>query len=188
MNLKKTPPQSCRSVDDESNRTIHAANAPLRRWRVGIHASVCGLGLDFSASIAQIAESTGTSYAANAPLRRRRVGVRAFVVMVLLYFSSWFRFGGLEGRRRKKAVSRRLHWRSSKSESIGPSHATNAPLRRKRVGVHAFVVMVLLYFSAWIGFGGLEGRRRKKAVSRRLRRRRVLHMRHPSVADLMFES
>ncbi|KAJ8446356.1 hypothetical protein Cgig2_005887 [Carnegiea gigantea] len=162
------------------------------------------------------AESTGASHAANAPLRQRRVGVRAFIVIVLLYFLAWFGFGGLEGRRRKKAVSRHLRQRhvlhmrhpsvadlmmlmlqimdsgtgncmglqdsdsfmalikapiSGKAESTSASHAANAPLRRRCVGVRAFVVMVLLYFPAWIGFGGLEGRRRKKAVSRCLRRR-----------------
>ncbi|KAJ8435977.1 LOW QUALITY PROTEIN: hypothetical protein Cgig2_004234 [Carnegiea gigantea] len=236
MNLKKTPPQNCRSVDSESSRTIHATNAPLRRWHVGVRASVCGLGLDFSrcadrwlqkmmeekgsrktpSSAARRppllrialgnrtppscnsakAESTGTSHAANTPLRWRRVGVRAFVVMVLLYFLAWFGFGGLEGRKRKKAMSRRLRRRRvlhmchpsvanlmmfmlqimlfynvmdfgtgnrtppscslAKAESIGASNAANAPLRRRCIGVRAFVVMVLLYFSAWIGVGVLR--------------------------------
>ncbi|KAJ8428994.1 hypothetical protein Cgig2_018362 [Carnegiea gigantea] len=117
---------------------------------------------------------------------------------------------GIMGRQwRKKAVERLLHRRrvwytrhpsmadlmgtefllaysSAKAESTDASHAAYAPLRWRRLGVHAFVIMVL-YFPTWIGFGGLEGQRRKKAVSRLIRRRHVLHTHHPSIADMMVE-
>ncbi|KAJ8426992.1 hypothetical protein Cgig2_033850 [Carnegiea gigantea] len=56
MNLKKTPPQSCKSADGESSRTIHAANAPLRRWRMSVHNSFYGLSLDFLAILAWISD------------------------------------------------------------------------------------------------------------------------------------
>ncbi|KAJ8434814.1 hypothetical protein Cgig2_033536 [Carnegiea gigantea] len=149
MNVKKTSPQSCRSTNGESSRTIHVTNVPLRRWPMGLRTSVCGLGLDFSVSVVQI----GRPPPSRIPL----------------------------GNRTPPTCS------SVKAESTGASHAANAPLRRRRVSVRAFVVMVLLYFLAWFGFGGLEGRRRKKAVSRRLRRRGVLYIRHSSITDLMVE-
>ncbi|KAJ8447020.1 hypothetical protein Cgig2_033589 [Carnegiea gigantea] len=72
------------------------------------------------------------------------------------------------------------------AESIDGSHAASASIRWRHVGVLTFVVMVL-YVPAWIGIGGMEGRRRKKAVSRLLRWRRMLHVGHPSGADLMVE-
>ncbi|KAJ8435274.1 hypothetical protein Cgig2_030029 [Carnegiea gigantea] len=158
-----TPSPTFRSADGDSSDTVHAADAPLCWWRVLVRAAVGLVGLNF--------------------------------------LSSWACSGGLASRWRKKRVEglrhRRRVWSTrhpstadlmgtANAESISASHAANTSIRRRRVGVLTFVVMVL-HVSAWIGIGCLEGRRRKKAVSRLLRRRHVLHVRRPSVADLMAE-
>ncbi|KAJ8435133.1 hypothetical protein Cgig2_018961 [Carnegiea gigantea] len=135
-------------------------------------------------------ESSGTIQAANAPLSRRRMGVRAAVLGMRVDMMDE------EGSRKTPSSAARVvhappfHGGSdgfgNRTPPSGASHAANAPLRRRHVGVCAFVVLVL-YSPTWIGFRGLEGRRRKKAVSRLIRQRRVLNTRHPSVADLMIE-
>ncbi|KAJ8447016.1 hypothetical protein Cgig2_033585 [Carnegiea gigantea] len=157
--LITTPPPSCRSADGESSGTIHAANAPLSRRRIGVRTAVLVMGVDVPSIFVQIS---------------------------------------VMGRRwRKKAVGRRLRQRRmwytrhpSMADlmglSIDGSHAASASIRRRHVGVLTFVVMVL-YVPAWIGIGGLEGRRRKKAVSKLLRWRHMLHVGYPSGADLMVE-
>ncbi|KAJ8446371.1 hypothetical protein Cgig2_002264 [Carnegiea gigantea] len=78
--------------------------------------------------------------------------------------------------------------RSVEAAFTGATHAANVPLRRWCVGLRAFVLVVVVECPTWFGqIGGLERRRKKKTVSRGLRRRRVWHTRHFSVLDLMVE-
>ncbi|KAJ8424564.1 LOW QUALITY PROTEIN: hypothetical protein Cgig2_020713 [Carnegiea gigantea] len=86
-------------------------------------------------TISAKAESTGTTHTANAPLRRWCMGLRASIFMEVMEFLTWFRqIGDLERQRRKKAVSRALHWRRiGGMERRRGKKAVNGRLRRRRV-------------------------------------------------------
>jgi len=51
---KKTTPPSCRTAKTKSSGTTHAANVPLRQWRVGLRAFDYGVVLDFPVRFAEI--------------------------------------------------------------------------------------------------------------------------------------
>ncbi|KAJ8438630.1 LOW QUALITY PROTEIN: hypothetical protein Cgig2_017968 [Carnegiea gigantea] len=137
------------SIEVESADTTHAHNAPLRRWRVGVRTSV--YVVEFDRGLGNTIEEEGSRMTPSSAITPPRCG-------------------------------------SAKAKSTGATHAANMPLRRWRDSLPASVFMAVLSFPAWFGqIRGLEGRRRKKAVDRRLCRRRVLYMCHPSAMDVMVE-
>ncbi|KAJ8444290.1 hypothetical protein Cgig2_029703 [Carnegiea gigantea] len=155
------PPPSCRSADGESSGTIHAANAPLRRRRVGVRVIILEIRVDVSSIFAQI--------------------------------------GVMERRWRKKVVERLLRQRRvwythhpCMTDLMG-TNTTKRCLPRSQRPTKAEVRWCMCIHCHGVVLSGMDwvrrfGRRRKKkAVSRLLRRRCVLNTRHPSVADLMVE-
>ncbi|KAJ8436103.1 hypothetical protein Cgig2_017086 [Carnegiea gigantea] len=174
-----TPPPSCRSTDGESSGTIHAANALLNWGRVGVRATVLVMGVDVPSIFAQISVMgrRWRKKPVGRRLRRRRVWYTNHPSMVDL-MGLVLEVDELCGVLDLGKNNTKLYL--ANAESIDGSHAASASIRRRHVGVLTFVVMVL-YVPAWIGIGGLEGRRRKKAVSRLLRWRRMLHVGHPPV-------